>query len=200
MVQNVARGLATRMQSLCAYQQGVPNRLLDREGALGTGGTNPVRAPLRRAYKRQPKRTSKGEIMKRIAAIALVVVAGFLTAASGLAQNYGVRATIPFDFTVGDKLLPPGTYTITSFNSHELWIRNRDKNVSVATIALSSSKDPGNTGKLVFNKYGDQYFLREVLCGSTSMNAELPPSKLEKRVRIQEARLVSNDQVQIALK
>jgi hypothetical protein len=140
--------------------------------------------------------------MKRIAAIALVVVAGFLTAATGLAQNYGVRATIPFDFTVGDKLLPPGTYTITSFDSHELWIRNRDKSVSVATIALAGHNDPGNgnTGKLVFNKYGDQYFLREILCGAASMNAALPASKLEKRVRVQEARLVSNDQVQIALK
>ena len=138
--------------------------------------------------------------MKRIAAIALVVVAGFLTAASGLAQNYGVRATIPFDFTVGDKLLPPGTYTITSFDSHELWIRNHDRSVSVATMALPGRNDPGTTGKLVFNKYGDQYFLREIVCGSASVNAALPASKLEKRVRMQEARLNSNDQVQVALK
>jgi hypothetical protein len=43
----------------------------------------------------------------------LFTLAVFVTAGSALAQDRAVWATVPFDFTVADKLLPSGTYTIT---------------------------------------------------------------------------------------
>ena len=50
--------------------------------------------------------------MKRITAIALLAIANFALAGTSFAQSKGVRANVPFDFTVGKKLLPSGTYTI----------------------------------------------------------------------------------------
>jgi hypothetical protein len=50
--------------------------------------------------------------MKRITAIALFILAGLVSAGNVLAQDHGVRTTVPFDFTVGNKVLPSGTYTI----------------------------------------------------------------------------------------
>jgi hypothetical protein len=138
--------------------------------------------------------------MKRIAAIALFTIASFVTAGKVMAQDHAVRATVPFDFTVGDKLLPSGTYTITSDSANVIMIRNRDKHVAILSLASYESNESRNGGKLVFDKYGDQYFLHEILCQSAEMNMSLPISKQEKRARVQEAMLNSNSQVFIAAK
>jgi hypothetical protein len=47
---------------------------------------------------------------KRITAIALLIISGFLTVDGVLAQAHAVQATVPFDFTVGGTLLSSGTY------------------------------------------------------------------------------------------
>ena len=137
-------------------------------------------------------------VMKRITSIALFVLAGLVSAGNVLAQDHGVRATVPFDFTVGNKVLPSGTYTIAPATEHVIVIRNREKNITVMSTSYGDGKQ-SKTGKLVFNKYGDQYFLREILCSSADMSVELPASKTEKRARLQEARLESTPQVFLAL-
>jgi hypothetical protein len=137
-------------------------------------------------------------VMKRITAIALFILASLVSAGSVSAQDNGVRATIPFDFTVGSKVLPSGTYTIQQGMTSLIVIRNREKNIAVMSTSHADSKQ-SKTGKLVFDKYGDQYFLREILCASVDMSVELPTSKMEKRARLQEARLESSPQVFIAL-
>jgi hypothetical protein len=59
---------------------------------------------------------------------------------------------------------------------------------------------PGRDARLVFNKYGSQYFLREVLCDSPAINSALPASKLEKFAQIQEARLRNIEQSMAAVR
>ena len=44
--------------------------------------------------------------MKRITAIALLAIANFAMAGTSFAQSNGVQADVPFDFTVGNRLLP----------------------------------------------------------------------------------------------
>jgi hypothetical protein len=53
---------------------------------------------------------------------------------------------------------------------------------------------------LVFQKYGNQYFLSEVLGPSTSLNVAIPRSKREQSVRREEATLRESSQILIALK
>ena len=74
--------------------------------------------------------------MKRITAIALLTIASFVTAGSALAADRGVEATVPFDFTVGNHLLPAGTYTIASPSSNVLEIRNAEGRIVATTVAL----------------------------------------------------------------
>jgi hypothetical protein len=136
--------------------------------------------------------------MKHITAIALFAIASFAMADKSFAQDHAVRATVPFDFTVGTKLLPSGTYTIKSESPQVIVIENHDKPIAALSLVLPDSKKSRNGGKLVFNKYGDQYFLSEILCDSAEMNMAIPPSKLEKRTQLQNARLNTSTQTFVA--
>jgi hypothetical protein len=138
--------------------------------------------------------------MKRIIAMAFCL-ASLIAASHASAQDHVVKADIPFDFTVGGKLLPAGTYLVTSdtYSPNVIQIQSPRRDVAVFSIAYTSG-DVSKTGKLVFNRYGHQYFLSKILCSSADMNVQFPTSKLEKRTRSQEAQLRSNDQTFVALK
>jgi hypothetical protein len=143
----------------------------------------------------------KGEtVMKRTTAIALIAMANFVLAGTSFAQSNGVRATVPFDFTVGTKLLPSGTYTIQkkSMNENVIVIKSRDKPIAVFNLVNQDSNKSPNGGKLLFHKYSGQYFLSEILCDQADMNVELPRSKTEKRAQLQQATLNSSSQTVVA--
>ncbi|MBV8675265.1 MAG: hypothetical protein JOZ33_17710 [Acidobacteriaceae bacterium] len=138
--------------------------------------------------------------MKRITAIAFFALAT-LVAGSAMAQDHAVKAAVPFDFTVGNAHVPAGTYTIWSTGSaNTIELRNDSGTITIFGSVYAADKT-SQRGKLVFDKYGDRYFLRDILCSSVAMNLELPVSKAEKNVQRQQASLQSekNDQIFIAL-
>jgi hypothetical protein len=137
--------------------------------------------------------------MVRIPAIALFVLANLVTVGSASAQNRTVQAVVPFDFTAGNKLLPSGTYRITSETPFLVVIRNTEKAAGMVTRTIPNGKQ-SKIGVLVFTRYGNQYFLSKILSSSAQISVELPTSQLEKRVRIQETTLQSEQQAVIALK
>jgi hypothetical protein len=142
--------------------------------------------------------------MNRISAIALIVAASFVTAGSAMAQDHRAQATVPFNFTVNGNSLPAGTYTVGSqLNTpNVITITDREKNVHMLALAMPDPNISSGANKLVFHRYGNQYFLSEVRCESASMNVQLSTSKAEKRAqaaRAQEAGLRVNNDVMIAL-
>ncbi|MBB5330187.1 hypothetical protein [Tunturiibacter gelidoferens] len=141
--------------------------------------------------------------MKNLTAIALFVAAGFVTAGSALAQDHKVTATVPFNFTVDGRTLPAGNYTIgNDANSPRiLTIADRKDGVAVMAITIPDSGYAADN-KLVFHRYGNQYFLSEVRTTSGVMTCHLTASKQEKwaRAQTQEASLRVNNDVLIALK
>ena len=136
--------------------------------------------------------------MKRITAIALLAIANFAMAGKSFAQSDEVKANVPFDFTVANKLLPAGTYTMKRDSAELIEIRNHDKPIAVLTIADQDGKKSTNGGKLIFHKYGDQYFLSEILSDWTTMNVAFHPSKAETRVQLQQAMVHPTKEVFIA--
>lgn len=142
--------------------------------------------------------------MKRTIAAAFLAVASLITAGNVSAQERAVQVNIPFSFAVRNLVFPSGIYIISSpssGNPQMLLIRNKDH----AKLTTLFSTDAGNPryagdGKLVFDKYGNDYFLTQVLCPSAAIVAELPTSKLENRVRTREASLRQPEQVLLALK
>jgi hypothetical protein len=94
------------------------------------------------------------------------------------------KATIPFDFTVGQTRMPAGTYEISPLAHAAISIRDTKTAKSVLTLFnWSGARSEDSTPKLVFHKYGDKYFLSLVSRGSEGA-MQLPTSKLEQEVRI----------------
>jgi hypothetical protein len=139
--------------------------------------------------------------MKSITSLALLALAGVLSVGSALAQDTQLRATMPFDFTVGSKTLPSGTYTVTPVFSTVVAIRSWDRNTSAVSVATPDSGQPYNGSKLIFDKIGNRYFLREVIGGSHGLNVNLPLSKAEQKARSQEsfAQIAAASQVTVAM-
>jgi hypothetical protein len=91
-----------------------------------------------------------------------------LATVSACAQSNNLKADVPFNFVVAGKTLIGGEYTIRSEKAapqHELSI-NRMARSSVVFLAVpclsSKGSKPSNQTKLVFDRYGDQYFLSEI--------------------------------------
>jgi hypothetical protein len=98
-----------------------------------------------------------------------------------------LKATVPFPFMVGKTEVPAGTYTIDSISHSAIAIRGTATG-GVLTLVNHGPESNDGTPKLVFNKYGDKYFLSQVSRGSGSEVMQLPTSKLEKELRIASAR------------
>src|SRR4030095_9547096 len=95
-----------------------------------------------------------------------VVSLSLLMAVASFAANSGLklRATIPFDFTVGEKTMPAGTYTVEQINTNSaLLIRSEDctRGIFINSGAKLHTNYP-ERAKLTFRKSGDLYFLAEV--------------------------------------
>jgi hypothetical protein len=126
--------------------------------------------------------------MKRFfnTAITMIILAGAFTA-SAYAQTAGpqpVIAKIPFDFNVGSKNLPAGKYTITVVNPASdrkvLQIRSSDGHSVAITQTTGIIATASERTKLVFHRYGDQYFFAEAkMAGDTMVLAALK-SKAER--------------------
>jgi hypothetical protein len=138
--------------------------------------------------------------MKRIITATIFAFTVILSVGRTLAQTPAIRVNVPFNFTVGDKLLPAGLYTITMPSTGVIDIVSRDRHISMWSMGVPDNREPEHDGELVFARYGNQYFLHEILCRFASMNVNLPATKSEKRVRMQEARVESAKQILLAAK
>jgi hypothetical protein len=131
--------------------------------------------------------TKKETVMKRITAFALFTIAGLLAAGNALAQQHEVQATVPFNFTVGGKVLPSGTYTINRISDNGIEIRSREQHVAVLASAFATVEQSNNGDELVFERHADLYSLREILCEPQAMNLSLPAEHWKKGSRMEEA-------------
>ena len=135
--------------------------------------------------------------MKRIFAIALFAASSLAAAGNLSAQDHMVKANIPFDFTLNNDVLPAGTYTISSLSQYAVMVRNENGHVAEFSAVHNEDKR-STTPVLVFQRYGNQYFLHEILAANV-MNVAVPRSKREQR-RQQEAKVQESNQTLIALK
>lgn len=118
--------------------------------------------------------------------IAFFILVGFM--AVGQAQTSGGRrliATIPFDFNVADKAMPAGEYTVTQINpsSDHAVLQLRSKDGGVLIQMIRSSGNAHDAARLVFLRYGNQYFFAEAWVDGQKDGLKAPKSRAERALQ-----------------
>ena len=107
-----------------------------------------------------------------------------LATASAYAQTINLKANVPFNFVVTGGTLPSGEYMLRSMKTvdHAIAISGEGQKSSIflATpcLSLKASQAPGQA-KLVFTRYGDQYFLSEIWMEGSRVGHKLSKSRRE---------------------
>jgi hypothetical protein len=74
-----------------------------------------------------------------------------------------VEVNIPFEFSAGKTTLQPGVYTIKRMSGNYLTLRSAGGESVILNAPLNlTSSDPKSVERVVFNKYGDQYYLAQI--------------------------------------
>jgi hypothetical protein len=112
-------------------------------------------------------------------ALGLVVLLSVTTASAETAGRF----QIPFQFLMGDKVLPAGDYKVTVDTANmRIQLSGWEGSASVYLTANSPNRTATDTGKLVFNKYGRILVLREMWKSGSSHGHELTTSKAEREI------------------
>lgn len=135
------------------------------------------------------------KIFVAIVATALLALA-ITSPARAQLPGTAMRAYIPFDFSVNGKTLPAGHYEVRRITEapEGLIIRsvdNKRDHVVFETESVQQNQLP-RRDELVFDRYGDSYFLSEVLVGGTETGRRLAPTRAEKQLR-RETEMASNN-------
>ena len=102
-----------------------------------------------------------------------------LALASANAQAGGVKAKVPFNFTVSGKTLPAGEYMMIA-SLHLVSIEDGDGRIVAKVLANElSGQSAGATGRIIFHCYRDRCFLAEVWSPAHDNGRELPRSRAE---------------------
>jgi hypothetical protein len=95
-----------------------------------------------------------------------------LAAGSASAQTHGLKAAVPFPFTVATgKVMPAGDYTVS--NERSVWKVQGNQSVVVPLSVAQTSKD-SETPKLVFECRGHNCRLSRIQVGGGELGAYWP--------------------------
>jgi hypothetical protein len=114
-------------------------------------------------------------VKKNLLTIAMSLA--LLMSAAAQAQTTHLTISVPFEFTAGNVQLPAGEYevkTVGPWPGALLSIRNvnSDKGSFILSNSCQSQK-PVADAKLVFHRYGQQYFLAEVWNRHSSLGNQI---------------------------
>lgn len=94
------------------------------------------------------------------------------------AQTMNARANIPFEFRVGEKLMPAGEYWIRHANG---WLAMQERGGQNATaVILTYATDLKSKKPVIqFNQYGDTYFLGKLSMPGSDTGRAVPKTPRE---------------------
>ena len=130
----------------------------------------------------------KREFLKGFTMLVLVVTLALTLAvvsANGQSTANKVVANVPFEFSVGYKMLPAGDYSVQSIVSagNGLLIQSTDGKISALRLSEATRQIKERTkARLVFHRYGQRYFLAEVWNGVDNAGRQLTKSQEERTI------------------
>ena len=126
-----------------------------------------------------------------IASVVVLSMAIVAVSARGQASS-PLLANIPFQFVVGDQTLPAGEYRIErmlSGNPKVLLIRGKDGRAHRTVMTMEVlANDWQAESKLIFNRYGNHYFLSQIWTQGDNSGRELFKSQRESELAGKQAK------------
>jgi hypothetical protein len=106
---------------------------------------------------------------------------------SALAPLYAesLKVEVPFGFMAAQATLPAGEYQVSSNEAAQGMVRlvsSKGSSVAVCFTNAIQSNRPSGTAKLIFNRYGNHYFLSQVWSEGNDRGHLLRPSKAEREI------------------
>ncbi|HVF49877.1 MAG TPA: hypothetical protein VNA19_07315 [Pyrinomonadaceae bacterium] len=92
-----------------------------------------------------------------------------------------INVHVPFDFIIGEARFSAGQYSVSEVSQHTLLIRSADGRERTLIQAPRMAAGEGRAkSRLVFRRYGDQYFLSQAWLGATGSGHDLRESNAER--------------------
>src|SRR6266576_260382 len=120
---------------------------------------------------------------KRLFVIAALLMFASIPATQVARADEPMLVNIPFAFVAGNATLPAGEYRVEKLNGNSavLLIHCWDANAAALVIThAAQAKEPQSESKLVFNRYGNRYFLSQVWTAGSIRGRQLQVSPREK--------------------
>ena len=122
------------------------------------------------------KRNVLGALMTLIVAITIA------TPAVHAQSQKMLTADVPFAFAIESKQMPAGAYEVSKVGDRATLIETADRHNQYLGIYQYAESTKSSETKLVFDKIGDHYFLRQIWSSNSGQGYQVPASKLEKEV------------------
>ena len=102
--------------------------------------------------------------------ICLVFIAATLLAQTTVSQRL-MTVNVPFAFAVEDHSLPAGEYLVLTVTpERSIRIVSADgKHTAIVNTLPNYAKSPSESSRLVFHRYGNEYFLAQVWTGGQNV-------------------------------
>lgn len=98
-------------------------------------------------------------------------------------QDMRLRTQIPFTFRVGEKVMPAGVYLI--HNSANMLVLTEQSGGRTTAIVITGAAESGvesNKAELLFNQYGDEYFLEKISVPYSTVAREILQTRREREL------------------
>jgi hypothetical protein len=119
---------------------------------------------------------------------AVLLVSLGAAAGTGLeAQTMNLHAVVPFAWQVNGHQLNAGDYQISNNGASPIVSIRDNKNGNGMFMQVIRGGGHNTSSRLVFHRYGDQYFLSEIV-GRDSTVSKVPVSKAERAVQSEQPR------------
>lgn len=112
-----------------------------------------------------------------------VAATAALYASHAFAQEDAMQVKVPFAFHSGSQQMPAGVYTVEIQSNQLVLLRGRSKSGYLMTNP-EETRTPSGTGKLIFHRYGEQYFLSEIWTRESRTGQRAVKTRQEKEAEL----------------
>jgi hypothetical protein len=132
------------------------------------------------------KNTRLASILSSSILAGALMVGSLATTQSALAQSETALAevTIPFSFQTPTQTLPAGKYRIDRESDHLIRLEGPSNSGGFVVTYDTTKVNAPQHGYLLFDRYGDKYYLRQIWTAGNNAGMECPKSRAEKESQI----------------